>query len=216
MTNNDVLRRLRYALKLNDKKLMLFFRIFHVEMTQYKIDHFLIKEEDSGYLDLYDDHLAAVLDGLIIYYRGLQDGKVPEPWKKGDEINNNEILRKLKIALSLTDEMMIDMLAKADFNISKPELSSFFRSVDHRNYKECMNQFLRAFITGLTVHYRQENNELPEKVAFVLPKDHFEKGAKKKDNRYDKAKKQAPKGVVYKNPNAPKKKKTANTLSLKK
>jgi len=66
-------------------------------------------------------------------------------------LNNNLILRKLRIALELNDEAMLELLAKAGVHISKSELSAMFRAKGHKNYKPCGDQFLRNFIRGLTL-----------------------------------------------------------------
>ena len=55
-------------------------------------------------------------------------------------MNNNDIMKKLRIALELKDTDIIEILKLSDFEITKPELSSIFRNADHRNYKECGDQ----------------------------------------------------------------------------
>jgi len=69
-------------------------------------------------------------------------------------MNNNDILKKLRIALELKDTDIIEILKLADFDISKAELSALFRSEDHRNYKECGDQILRKFLNGLIIRNR--------------------------------------------------------------
>jgi uncharacterized protein YehS (DUF1456 family) len=69
-------------------------------------------------------------------------------------MNNNEILKKLRIALELKDTDFIEILKLADFEITKSELSALFRSADHRNYKECGDQILRNFLNGLIIRNR--------------------------------------------------------------
>ncbi|MHB8882413.1 MAG: DUF1456 family protein [Thermodesulfovibrionales bacterium] len=69
-------------------------------------------------------------------------------------MTNNDILKKLRIALELKDTDIIDILKLAEFEISKAELSALFRSEDHRNYKECGDQILRKFLNGLIIRNR--------------------------------------------------------------
>ena len=69
-------------------------------------------------------------------------------------MTNNDILKKLRIALELKDTDIIEILKLADFEISKAELSAFFRNADHRNYKECGDQILRNFLNGLIIRNR--------------------------------------------------------------
>ena len=74
-------------------------------------------------------------------------------------MSNNDILKKLRIALNLKDTDIIDILKLADFDISKSELSALFRNEDHRNYKECGDQILRRFLNGLIIRNRGKKNE---------------------------------------------------------
>ena len=74
-------------------------------------------------------------------------------------MTNNDILKKLRIALSLKDTDIIEILKLADFDISKAELSALFRSEDQRNYKECGDQILRRFLNGLIIRNRGKKPE---------------------------------------------------------
>ena len=69
-------------------------------------------------------------------------------------LNNNIILRKLKIALTLTDDDIIEILALADLSVSKHEISALFRNPTHKHYRLCKDQFLRNFLDGLIIHLR--------------------------------------------------------------
>ncbi len=69
-------------------------------------------------------------------------------------MNNNDIFKKLRVALQLRDDQIVDILQLVDFRISKPELGAFFRSDDHPNYMECGDQVLRNFLNGLIIHLR--------------------------------------------------------------
>lgn len=156
MINNDVLRRLRFALKMNDQKIIAIFAHVNKSVSEAQIALFMSKEDEPEFQFCPNDVLMAFLDGLIIEKRGKQEGKEPEPWPVGQPLSNNEILRKIKIALKLTDKDIIALMAKADFRVSSSELSALFRKTTHRNYKECGNQFLRNFLTGLTAEYRPD------------------------------------------------------------
>ncbi|HEX8561343.1 MAG TPA: DUF1456 family protein [Flavobacterium sp.] len=69
-------------------------------------------------------------------------------------MNNNDIFKKLRVALQLRDDQIIEILQLVDFRISKPELAAFFRSQDHPNFMECGDQVLRNFLNGLVIHLR--------------------------------------------------------------
>ena len=69
-------------------------------------------------------------------------------------MTNNDVLKKLRVALSLRDTDILDILKLVDFRMSKSELSAVFRKEDHPKYVECGDQFLRNFLNGLVIHLR--------------------------------------------------------------
>lgn len=69
-------------------------------------------------------------------------------------MTNNDILKKLRVALKLRDDEIVKILELVDFRISKSELGAFFRKEDHPNYMECGDQVLRNFLNGLVIHLR--------------------------------------------------------------
>ena len=150
MTNNDLLRRLRYALNLNGETIAELCKLGGHEIGPIDVLKLLKKEEETGFVACADTAMGAFLDGLIISRRGAHDPK-PGSAKKADmALNNNLILKKLRIALELNDEAMLAIFAKAGVQLSKSELSAMFRAEGHRNYKPCGDQMLRNFIRGLT------------------------------------------------------------------
>lgn len=108
-------------------------------------------------------------------------------------MTNNDILKKLRVALMLRDDQIVEILELVDFRISKSELGAFFRAEDHPNYMECGDQVLRNFLNALVIHLRgtKENpknpNEVLAKHKAEIPKkenskDRPEFKAKPKDN----------------------------------
>ena len=81
-------------------------------------------------------------------------------------MTNNDILKKLRVALMLRDDQIVEILELVDFRISKSELGAFFRAEDHENYVECGDQVLRNFLNGLVIHLRgtKENPKNPNDV----------------------------------------------------
>lgn len=69
-------------------------------------------------------------------------------------ISNNDVLKKLRVALQLKDDDIIKILKLVDFEIGKTELSAFFRNEDHPNYKLAGDQVLRNFLNGLVIYKR--------------------------------------------------------------
>lgn len=151
MTNNDILRRIRYIFDYNDTKMIALFASAGLEVTREQICNFLLKEEDPDYVRCSDNEMAIFLNGLINEKRGKKDGLQAEPeWR----LNNNIIFRKLKIALNMRDDQLLDVLQLTNFRLSKHELSAFFRKPGHKHFRECKDQVLRNFLKGLQLKYR--------------------------------------------------------------
>ncbi len=151
MTNNDILRRIRYAFDFSDPKMTAIFELADLKVTKEQILNWLKKDDDPDYQELSDNQLAIFLNGLISEKRGKKDGPQPEPEQN---LNNNIIFRKLKIALDLKAEDVLEILALADFELSKHELSAFFRKPGHKHFRECKEQVLRNFLQGMQIKYR--------------------------------------------------------------
>ena len=153
MKNNDVLRRIRYIFNFNDSKMISLFDLGGIKVTRAEISNWLKKDDDPAYHDCKDVQLATFLNGLIIDKRGQKDGVQQEPESR---LTNNMIFTKLKIALNLKAEDVLEIMKLADFSMTKSELSSFFRKVGHRNYNACKAQVLRNFLKGLQLKYRPD------------------------------------------------------------
>ena len=74
-------------------------------------------------------------------------------------MSNNDILKKLRVALQLRDDDIVKILELVDFKITNTELSSFFRAEDHPNYRNCGDQVLRNFLNGLVIYKRGPKKE---------------------------------------------------------
>jgi uncharacterized protein YehS (DUF1456 family) len=69
-------------------------------------------------------------------------------------LTNNDIIKKIRVALQLRDDEIVEILKLVDFEISKSELGAFFRKEDHPNFKRLKDQILRNFLNGLIIHKR--------------------------------------------------------------
>jgi len=148
MTNNDILRRLRYALNINDSKVAELIDLAGRKTTADEVINWMKREDESGYTELSSTLLCRFLDGLIIDRRGPHpSGQQPQPL---EFLSNNEILKKLRIALELQADDMVAIFQRAEFVVAKAELSAFFRRPEHRNYRKCPEQVLKKFIKGLS------------------------------------------------------------------
>jgi uncharacterized protein YehS (DUF1456 family) len=156
MNNNDVLRRVRYVFDFSDSKMMDLFTLGNPNSEQAisraEISDWLKKEDDPAYKVCTDTMLATFLNGLIVEKRGVRDGPALVPEKR---ITNNSVFNKLKIALNFKAEDVLEVLNSTGHNLSKHELSAFFRKPTHKHYRECKDQILRNFLKGLQLIYRK-------------------------------------------------------------
>ncbi|MEH7076514.1 DUF1456 family protein [Neobacillus drentensis] len=163
MENNDILIRLRYALEIKNKEMAEIFKLGGVEVTVPEVIQILTKTDEEAE---YDDQikcnnsmLDSFLNGFIIFKRGKQEPKpgqadLPEPTLKKTANVNNLLLKKVKIALALTTEDMLEIFEKAGITVTKGELGALLRKEGHKNYKECGDKFARNFLKGLALKYR--------------------------------------------------------------
>ena len=174
MNNNDILIRLRYALEIKNTEMVEIFKLGGIEVKKEEVLKMLIKSKDNyddevdnnGDIDGNEENikfsnfmLESFLNGLIIFKRGKQDPKPGQPERPAQSINNgcvnNVMLKKLKIALDLTSEDMLDILKEAGVIVTKGELSAIFRKEGHKNYRECGDRYARNFLKGLAIKYRE-------------------------------------------------------------
>lgn len=122
------------------------------QVTREQISDWLKKDDDPAFKECSDVELVIFLNGLINERRGKREGPQPRPEQ---HLTNNIIFQKLKIALDLKAEDVLEILGLTDMHISKHELSAFFRKQEHKHYRECKDQILRNFLNGLQLKYRE-------------------------------------------------------------
>lgn len=148
MTHNDVLRSLRYLLNVSDATLADIFRLGDRQVSGAEVAAFLKTEDENGYQACGDKAMAHFLNGLVIYKRGKDEGRPPQPLEI--PVTNNTVLKKVRVAFELKDDAIIALLQRTGLTLSKGELGALFRRPDHRNYRPCGDQLLRHFFRGLT------------------------------------------------------------------
>ena len=150
MTNNDVLRRLRYIFDFNDEKVISIFALADLEVSRKDISNWLKKDDDPDFENLPDKKLATFLNGFISDQRGKREGEQPVPESK---LTNNIIFREIKIALNLEADDVLEILGLVGFSLSKHELSALFRKQGHKHFRQCKDQILRNFLQGLQLKF---------------------------------------------------------------
>lgn len=153
MTNNDVIRSLRYILNVNDAKLVEIFGLADLKVTTEEVHYFLKDEEDPNYLRCDDLSMAHFLDGLIYYRRGRDENKPPMPFEL--PISNNLILKKLRVTFTLNEADMHEVMNDGGYNMGRAELTALLRKKGQPNYRECGDQVLRYFLKGLATKFRK-------------------------------------------------------------
>ncbi|AJD92182.1 hypothetical protein JMA_28650 [Jeotgalibacillus malaysiensis] len=174
MTNNDILIRLRYALDIKNTEMIEIFELGGLTLTKEEVLKILTKIDDDDFYEDYDEPqetetfikctnsmLESFLNGFITFKRGPQKDKNGQTVKQDRSIKNhasvnNVLLKKVKIALSLTGEEMIEIFEKAGLTVSKGELGALLRKEGHKNYKPCGDKYARNFLKGLTLKYRDD------------------------------------------------------------
>jgi uncharacterized protein YehS (DUF1456 family) len=161
MENNTILRRIRYIFDYGDDKMIKIFSLGGRDTDRAEVSDWLKSEKDDAFKPIFDKDLAHFLNGFISEKRGVKEGAEPAIAEKS--LNNNLILRKLKIALAAKDTDMVAILKKADFNIGKSELNAFFRKPGQEKYRKCHDQILRNFLIGMQLTYRPKDKKTNNK-----------------------------------------------------
>lgn len=157
MNNNDILRRVRYTFDLDDNEMIAVFGLADHEATRAEVSSWLKNEDDPESIEMNDYELATFLNGFIIMQRGPRDGP---PAVAETSLTNNVILVKLKIALDLKADAVLDMICARELTLSRHELSAFSRKPGHKHYRPCLDQVLRNFLQGMQDTYRPDNSTI--------------------------------------------------------
>ncbi len=170
MNNNEIFSHIQTIFNYDRAKLLAIFALVELEVTPKDLNAWLSDEHDNkhgnehdnehgnehrdendgeheeSFVYMEDEELANFLNALIIEKRGRRDGPLPEA---EDYLTNNIVLKKLRIALDLKSDDILEILESVDMSVSKYELGAMFRREDHRNYRNCKNNVLRAFLKGI-------------------------------------------------------------------
>ncbi len=146
MNNNDILKRLRYTLDFNDTQMVELYQAAPTPITRVEVSNWLKKEEDEDFQELSNLMLDVFLNGLIELKRGKKEGV---EMVASENLSNNDILKKVKIALNLKSTDIIAIMAIKDRKMSETELSAFLRNENHNHFRPFQDQYLRNFFSGL-------------------------------------------------------------------
>jgi uncharacterized protein YehS (DUF1456 family) len=130
------------------------FKAGGLDVKREQVANWLKREEEPFFETIVDIDLAAFLNGFIVENRGKKEGDDPKPEKT---LTNNIIFRKLRIALDLKEDDVLEILSSVGMHISPHELSAFFRKPSQAQYRPCKDQILRNFLRGLQKRCRKED-----------------------------------------------------------
>jgi len=151
LKTNDILYKIKKTLNLTQKEMMEAYKLAEYTMDATYLDSLLKRRQDEGSKLCSYEELGVFLDGFVILKRG------PSPKKANDnqvvELTNNLILKKLRIALELKEAETEIIFSLGEAELSKQQLASLFRKEGHKNFKECSDELLMAFLDGMDEFY---------------------------------------------------------------
>jgi len=148
MDTNFILKSCHKIAGVSQKDMVEIFKLGGYELTQERVAGYLQDKDEKDFLDCGYEALGSFLDGLIIYKRGPNDKKTTDEEVR---LNNNHILKKLRIAYELKEVDLYAIFEAVDIEITKSELSSLFRKEGHKNFRVCPDSILQLFLEGLEI-----------------------------------------------------------------
>jgi len=151
LKTNDILYKIQKALNLSQEEILEAYKLADHKIEAEHLDSLLKRRQDEDSKLCSYEELGVFLDGLVILKRG------PSPKKSNNneavELTNNLILKKLRIALELKEAETEIIFSLGEAELSKQQLASLFRKEGHKNFKECSDELLMAFLDGLDEFY---------------------------------------------------------------
>ncbi|MEZ8350267.1 DUF1456 family protein [Vibrio splendidus] len=156
MTNNEILRRIQHALNLKNAQIIKAIEQADVTVAHDQVINWLKDDNDKSCSTMKDKELAVFLNGFINLKRGKKEGVQPKPEAA---LTNNMIFMKLRIALNMKAEDVLDILEVVGISLSKYEIGAYFRKPENKNYKVCEDQLLCDFLNGVQFTNRPDSEE---------------------------------------------------------
>ena len=156
MTNNEILRRIQHALNLKNAQIIKAIEQADVTVAHDQVINWLKEDNDKSCSTMKDKELAVFLNGFINLKRGKKEGVQPKPEVA---LTNNMIFMKLRIALNMKAEDVLDILEVVGISLSKYEIGAYFRKPENKNYKVCEDQLLCDFLNGVQFTNRPDSEE---------------------------------------------------------
>lgn len=145
MNNNELLFSIVQTLDLNTTQMNEI--LSHGEVTDKVVIENILQECDN-------ETFEAFLNGFIVFKRGKEEEKPGSKKKKSLPIKvrksiNNVVLKKLKIAFSLTNDDIVELFEEEGVSMTKNELTTYFRKEGHKHYRRLEDYYLKNFLNGV-------------------------------------------------------------------
>lgn len=145
MQNNETLRRIAAALPLSDEDMVRLVDLAGLTERLPAPAGLLLDPDTAGHVPCDDASLLTLLDALIVLRRGSSGGKPPVL----SAATNNVVLKKLRIALDLRDQDMLDLFERAGVHMRRSQLGALFRAETNKHFQACSDGHLLCFLTAL-------------------------------------------------------------------
>nr|WP_216601013.1 DUF1456 family protein [Vibrio cyclitrophicus] len=150
------MRRIQHALNLKNAQIIKAIEQADVTVAHDLVINWLKDDNDKSCSKMKDKELAVFLNGFINLKRGKKEGEQPKPEVA---LTNNMIFMKLRIALNMKAEDVLDVLEVVGISLSKYEIGAYFRKPENKNYKVCEDQLLCDFLNGVQFTNRPDSEE---------------------------------------------------------
>ncbi|HBF08722.1 MAG TPA: DUF1456 domain-containing protein [Gammaproteobacteria bacterium] len=156
INNNDILFKVRSIFGIELEEMIDIFELGGLAVTEAEVKNLLARAGEKRHTECTDQTLAHFLNGFIALNRGYKDDIMPEA---ETQLTNNMILRKIRIALDLQADDLVELFQFNGINLSRHELSAMFRSAGHKKFKECSDKMLGSLLDALEQTYNEEDEE---------------------------------------------------------
>lgn len=149
MRTNDIFRKIIQALSLDTAQIQALFSPSDIDLSEKDVANLLKTDYQPGFEAMPEYILIIFLNNLIDQRRGKKVDAVGEVIEKHTKISNNDVLKKLRIALVLHEQDLRDALKLVTIELTKSDLAALFRKAGHEQYKACDDELVLDFIEGI-------------------------------------------------------------------
>lgn len=158
MRTNDIFRKITQSLPLDAAQIQALFAPSDIDLSEKDIANLLKTDYQPGFEPMPDYILIHFLNNLIDQQRGKKPDVETEVIEKHAKISNNDVLKKLRIALVLHEQDLRAALKLVTIELTKSDLAALFRKAGHEHYKACDDELILDFIEGIGLLQQQKKS----------------------------------------------------------